>query len=79
LFMNQYTKDEIPKSQLCKEKWIQLLIDDSVRNLHDMNWVWMPWFLLDKPWNQWVEDSDLLKRVYSRDEVDVQQFFNLDN
>ena len=79
LFMNIYTENEIPKSQLCKEKWIQLLIDDSVMNLHDMNWVWMPWFLLDKPWNQWVEDSDLLKRVYYRDEVDVQQFFNLDN
>jgi hypothetical protein len=37
----------------------------------------MPWFLLDKPWNQWIEDTDLLKRVYSRDEVDVSKFFQL--
>ena len=79
LFMNQYTEDEIPKSQLCKEKWIQLLRDDSVRNLHDMNWVWMPWFLLDKPRNQWVEDSELLHRVYSRNEIDLSQFFRPDN
>ena len=75
LFMNMYTENEIPKSQLCKQKWIQVLIDDSAKNIHDMNWVWMPWFLLDKPRNQWVEDTDLLHRVYSRDEIDLTQFF----
>ena len=47
LFMGQYTEDEIPKSQLCKNKWIQVLIDDNVFNIRDMNWVWMPCFLLD--------------------------------
>lgn len=75
LFMNMYTENEIPKSQLCKEKWIQVLIDDSARNIHDMNRVWMPWFLLDKPRNQWIEDTELLHRVYSRDEIDLSQFF----
>ena len=79
LFMNIHTENEIPKSQLCKDKWIQVLIDDSARNIHDMNWVWMPWFLLDKPWNQWVENTELLHRVYSRDEIDLSQFFELDN
>ena len=79
LFMNIYTENEIPKSQLCKDKWIQVLIDDSVPNIHDMNSVWMPWFLLDKPRNQWIEDSELLHRVYSRDEIDLSQFFKLDN
>ena len=77
--MNIHTENEIPKSQLCKDKWIQVLIDDSARNIHDMNWVWMPWFLLDKPWNQWVENTKLLHRVYSRDEIDLSQFFELDN
>jgi hypothetical protein len=75
LFMWQYTENEIPKSQLCKDKWIQLLIDDNIFNIRDMNWIWIPWFLLDKPWNQWVEDSDLLHRVYSRDEINLWQFF----
>ena len=75
LFMNQYTENEVPKSQLCKDKGIQVLIDDSVRNIYDMNWVWMPGFLLDKPWNQWVEDSELLHRVYSRDEIDLEKLF----
>lgn len=79
LFMGQYTENEIPKSQLCKDKWIQLLIDDSAPNIYDMNSVWMPWFLLDKPWNQWVKDSDLLHRVYSWDEMDLSQFFKLNN
>ena len=79
LFMSQYTKNEIPKSQLCKEKWVQLLIDDIVQNIQDVNSLWMPWFLLDKPRNQWVKDSKLLHRVYSRDEIDLSQFFKLDN
>ena len=69
LFMSQYTENEIPKSQLCKEKWIQLLIDDIVQNIQDVNSLWIPWFLLDKPRNQWVEDSELLHSVYSRDEI----------
>ena len=79
LFMNIYTENEIPKSQLCKDKWIQVLIDDSVSNIHDMNSVWMPCFLLDKPRNKWEKDSELLHRVYSRDEIDLSQFFNVDN
>lgn len=76
LFMNQYSSNEIPKSQLCKQKWIQILIDDNVSNIHDMNSIWMPWFLLDKPWNQWIQNSDLLRRVYSRNEIDLSDFFD---
>jgi hypothetical protein len=79
LFMWQYTENEIPKSQLCKDKWIQVLIDDSVTNIYDMNSVWMPWFLLDKPRNQWVKDSELLHRVYSRDEININQFLKFEN
>ena len=79
LFMWQHTENEIPKSKLCKDRWIQLLIDDNTFNIDDMNTVWIPWFLLDKPRNQWVEDSEWLHRVYSRDEIDLSQFFKLDN
>lgn len=74
LFMNQYTQNEIPKSELCRQKWIQILIDDNIQNIHDVNSLWMPWILLDKPRNQWVEDSALLKRAYSRDEMDLSRF-----
>ena len=77
LFMNQYTENEIPKSQLCKEKWIQVLIDDNAKNILDINWVWIPWFLLDKPRNQWVNDTNLLHKVYSRDEINLSQFFQI--
>ena len=79
LFMGQHTENEIPKSQLCKYKWIQVLIDDNTFNIYDLNKVWIPWFLLDKPWNKWIEDSELLHRSYSRDEIDLSQFFNLDS
>jgi len=79
LFMNQYTDNEIPKSILCKQKWIEVLVDDTVQNIVDMNSIWMPWFLMDKPWNQWEEDSKLLHRVYSWDEIDLSRFFNISN
>ena len=75
LFMDQYTENEIPKSKLCKDKWIQLLIDDNSQNIHDVNSLWIPGFLLDKPRNQWIENSELLCRVYSRDEIDLTKFF----
>ena len=75
LFMNQYTENEIPKSKLCKDKWIQLLIDDNPQNIHDVNSLWMPWFLLDKPRNQNVENSELLIRAYSWDEINPDEFF----
>ena len=73
--MNQYTQNEIPKSILCKEKWIELLIDDTAQNIIDINSAWMPWFLMDKPRNQWIQDSKFLKRVYSWDEIDLDTFF----
>lgn len=75
LFMNQYTENEIPKSVLCKEQWIELLVDDTAQNIIDINSVGIPWFLFNKPWNQWVENTDLLYRVYSWDEINLSQFF----
>ena len=75
LFMDIYTENEIPKSQLCKDKWIQVLIDDNASNILDVNWAWIPWFLLNKPWNQWIDNSNFLQRVYSRDEIDLSHFF----
>ena len=78
LFMNQYTENEIPKSKLCKDKWIQLLIDDNPQNIHDVNSLWMPGFLLDKPRNQNIENSELLIRAYSWDEIDLNKFFKIE-
>jgi len=75
LFMNQFKKNEVPKSKLCKDFWIEILIDDSVNNLRDINKEWIPWILLTKPWNSWPKDNHLLKRVASRDDVDISYFF----
>ena len=74
LFMNQYTDNEIPKSELCKKAWIQILIDDNIQNIKDVNSLWIPGILLDKPWNQNVEDTKLMRRVYSRDEIDMSKY-----
>ena len=74
LFMNQFKENEVPKSKLCKDFWIKLLIDDSVNNILDINKEWIPWILLDKPWNAWIEDNKLIKRCKSRDDVDVSYF-----
>jgi uncharacterized HAD superfamily protein len=75
LFMNQFKENEVPKSKLCKDFWIELLIDDSINNINDINKVWIPWILLDKPWNRSAEESELLKRAMSREDVDVSIFF----
>lgn len=75
LFMNQFKENEVPKSKLCKDFWIEILIDDSVNNLRDINKEGIPWILLNKPWNSWLEDSKLLKRVASRDDVNLKYFF----
>lgn len=77
LFTTQYPNNEMLKSQLCNQKWIKLLIDDSIENIQDINSIWIPWILLDKPRNQWMEDTNLLKRVYSRDEMDLNVFFSM--
>lgn len=77
LFMNIYTDKEIPKSELCQQKWIQLLIDDNIDNIVWVNELWIPGFLLDKPRNQNKSDSKLLKRVYSRDEIKLSDFFEI--
>ena len=74
LFMNQYTDNEIPKSVLCKQAWIQLLIDDNVQNIKDVNSLGIPGLLLDKPWNQNAQDTELMHKVYSRDEIDISKY-----
>ena len=75
LFMNQFKENEVPKSKLCKDLWIELLIDDSVNNLLDINKEWIPWIVLDKPRNSRVEESELLKRAKNRDDIDISYFF----
>ncbi len=75
LFMNIYTDNEVPKSVLCQQKWIQLLIDDNISNIIWVNELWIPWFLLDKPRNQNEQDSELFKRVYFRDEIELSALF----
>jgi len=74
LFMNQFKENEVPKSKLCKDFWIELLIDDSINNINDINKAWIPWILLDKPWNRSAKESELLKRAMSREDVDVSIF-----
>lgn len=74
LFMNQFKENEKSKSQLCKELWISYLIDDSINNLLDVNSAWIKGILLDKPWNQDIEDNELLKRVNSWDDITPELF-----
>jgi hypothetical protein len=35
--MNQFKENEVPKSKLCKDLLIEILIDDSVNNIRDIN------------------------------------------
>ena len=79
LFMNQFKDNEIPKSKLCKQLWIQLLIDDNIFNILDVNKEDIKGILLDKPWNKEANDNKYLKRVSSWDDIDlslIEEFLN---
>lgn len=52
LFSNCAVADEVPKSQLCKQAGIELMVEDDLDFVKDLVEHSIPCFLLDKPWNQ---------------------------
>lgn len=54
-FVNHYSDQSLPKSVVCKNLGITLLIDDHIENARDMTAAWFSIILLDKPWNRRVQ------------------------
>ncbi len=69
-FVNHYNEDALPKSVVCKNKGITLLIDDHMGNAHDMVGAGLSMILLEKPWNKNILDEySQLYRVKNWQEI----------
>ncbi len=55
LFANHFTKDEITKSELCKQQGIHIMVEDNLEYAIDLAIAGIQTYLLDKPWNQKYE------------------------
>lgn len=66
LFANHFSENEVPKSMLCKQHWVQIMIEDNLDFANELAWFWVDVYLLDKPWNRhhdplvhlWVKKID---------------------
>lgn len=52
LFANHFSKNEISKSELCKQHGIHTMIEDNLDYAIDLANTGIKTYLLDKPWNQ---------------------------
>jgi hypothetical protein len=69
-FVNHFTKDHRPKSEVCISYDITLLIDDSIENARDICDAGISMILLEKPWNRMVEfEHPLLYRAKNWKEI----------
>ena len=51
-FVNHFSKDARPKSEVCKNQNISLMIDDHIENARDLCSQGISMILLEKPWNR---------------------------
>lgn len=69
-FVNHYHRDARPKSEVCKAKWVTLLIDDHIGNAQDLALAGLSTIILDRPWNRHVEfEHPLVYRVKDWQEI----------
>lgn len=52
LFANHFTENSIEKSELCKQHWINIMIEDNLNYALELANAWVKMYLLDRPWNQ---------------------------
>lgn len=76
LFMNQFSEKEISKGELCKNFWIELLIDDNITNIENVNKEGIPWILLRKPRNTNAKENKLMKIVDNRENISLNNFIS---
>jgi uncharacterized HAD superfamily protein len=50
-FADHFTDKHKEKSEICKEQWIELMIEDNLDYAIELANNWIITFLLDKPWN----------------------------
>lgn len=69
-FVNHFTKESRPKSEICSTYAITLLIDDSIENTRELCESGIAAILLEKPWNRDIDfDHLLLYRAKNWEEI----------
>jgi phosphoglycolate phosphatase-like HAD superfamily hydrolase len=73
IFANHNTDHELPKSMLCKQAGIQMMVDDSLDFAQELVQNAIPCFLLDNPRNRkWSSERyPGVYKVKSRSEIDL--------
>ena len=69
-FVNHFSTDAIPKSTVCKQIGVSLMIDDALENVGELCQSGIECILLEKPWNRdIIFDHPLLYRVKNWEEI----------
>lgn len=66
-----FTSRERKKSDICKEIWASIIIEDNLETCIDCSNKWFKCYLFDKPRNQCEKLNENIKRVYSWDEIEL--------
>lgn len=73
LFASHFTDKQINKSELCKQHWINIMIEDNLDYAIEMANASIKMYLIDKPWNQKF-NPDIHKGItkfYDWSELDI--------
>ena len=69
-FVNHFTDDMKPKSEICHKIWVSIMIDDSMENAHELCMNGIACILMEKPWNRDIAfEHALLYRVKNWREI----------
>ncbi len=72
-FASHFTVNEINKSELCKQHWINIMIEDNLNYAIELANAGIKMYLLDKPWNKRfdTEIHDGITKFYDRNELKI--------
>jgi 5'(3')-deoxyribonucleotidase len=68
-FVNHFSQDARPKSVVCAEKGISLMVDDALENAYELCKNGIVCILLEKPWNRKDFEHPLLYRARDWQEI----------
>jgi len=73
LFASHFTVNSVEKSELCKQHWINIMIEDNLEYAIELTNAWVKMYLLDKPWNKRFdpEVNKWITKFYDWSELNV--------
>lgn len=70
-FVWHFTSEYTPKSIICKNIWVDVMIEDNFEYAEDIAWCWIKTFLIEKPWNKNLWERENIFRVKSWDDINI--------